>query len=279
MKNTIGKFGKLFCLMLFVISMLALAGCGGNDQGSDKTVQSKEKWVVAINATFPPFESVESGTNKFVGIDIDIANYIAQRMNKTLEFKDMKFASLVPTLQSGRADIIISGISPTAQRKEVIDFTKSYYFPMKAIICRKGAGLDTMEKLQGKTAGASMGTSFAKQLKEFGGINVAELDSTPLVIQDINNNRLDAGLFDSAQAAVFIKENPNLEMHILQQPMTIEDTYAIALPKNSPDKAEIEKILQEMKENGELHKILVKYLGEEQTQQYEQVTAQLDIAK
>ena len=77
-----------------------------------------KKLVVAINATFPPFESVKEGTKDYSGIDIEIAQYIGKKLGKTVEFNDMKFASLVPTLQSGRADMIISGISPTAKRKK-----------------------------------------------------------------------------------------------------------------------------------------------------------------
>lgn len=82
-----------------------------------------DKWVVAINSTFPPFESVKEGTKDYQGVDIDIAHYIAKKMNKKIEFTDMKFASLVPTLQSGRADVIISAISPTSEREKVVSFS------------------------------------------------------------------------------------------------------------------------------------------------------------
>lgn len=268
-------------LGLLAVSMLALAvaGCGGETKKEAAPAAAGGKWTVAINATFPPFESVKEGTKDYQGVDIDIAKYIAKKMNKEIVFNDMKFASLVPTLQSGRADIIISGISPTDERKKVIDFSKPYYFPMNAIIAKKDAKLDTLAKLQGKKAGASMGTTYGKVLKDAGGIEVVELDSTPLVIQDIINGRLDAGMFDSAQASVFVKENPQLEMNVIQAPITMEDTFAIAVPKGSKDLAEIDKILAEMRTNGELHKILVAHLGETQAKQYEDVVAKLDIAK
>lgn len=264
------------------LTALALAGCGGGAQKPEaKKEEAKpaEKWVVAINATFPPFESVKEGTKDYVGVDIDIAQYIAKKMNKQVEFSDMKFASLVPTLQSGRANLIISGISPTDKRKEVVDFTKPYYFPMKALICKKGAGLDSLEKLKGKKAGASMGTTYAKELKEAGGIEVAELDSTPLVVQDIMNGRLAAGMFDSAQASVFVKQNSALEMHMLKGPILMDDTFAIAVPKGSKDLAQIDAILKEMRSNGEMHKILAKYMGEDPVKQYEDIVSKLDIAK
>ena len=177
------------------------------------------------------------------------------------------------------ADMIVSAISPTDERKEVVDFTEPYYYPMKAIICQKGAGYDSFEKLKGQKAGASMGTTYVQELKDAGGIEVVELDNTPLVVQDILNGRLAAGLFDAAQAAVFINQNDKLEMHTLNLPIVYADTFAIALPKGSKDVSTVDGILKEMQKNGEMHKILVKHLGETATKQYEEAIAKLDIAK
>lgn len=275
----IKKFSKkIFVLGAIAMLALAVAGCGGNDK-ADAPKDAGGKLSIAINATFPPFESVKEGTHDYVGIDIDIARYIGQKLGKEVIFTDMKFASLVPTLQSGRADMIVSAISPTDERKKVIDFTEPYYYPMKAIICLKDADYDSFDKLKGKKAGASMGTTYVQELKNAGGIDVVELDNTPLVVQDILNGRLAAGLFDAAQAAVFISQNDRLEMHTLDLPIVYADTFAIALPKDSKDVAKINSILKEMQENGEMHKILVKHLGETAAKQYEDVVAKLNAAK
>lgn len=272
--------GKKILLMAAAAMMaVGIAGCGGGEKTAESKPADSGKLVIAINSTFPPFESVKEGTSDYTGIDIDIAQYVAKKMGKTAEFTDMKFASLVPTLQSGRADMILSAISPTKERMEVVDFSIPYYFPMKAIICQKGAGYDSLEKLNGKSAGASMGTTYANDLRQAGGIDVVEMDSTPLVVQDIKNGRLAAGLFDSAQAGVFIQQNPDLEMHILNLPVVFEDTFAVALPKGSKDVETVNSILKEMKQNGEMHKIFVKYLGEDATAQYEKLEAGLDITK
>lgn len=277
-------FGKIWGKKLLLVAAAAvmavgIAGCGGDKAAESKPAADNGKLLIAINSTFPPFESVKEGTSDYTGIDIDIAQYVAKKMGKTAEFTDMKFASLVPTLQSGRADMILSAISPTKERMEVVDFSIPYYFPMKAIICQKGAGYDSLDKLKGMSAGASMGTTYANDLRQAGGIDVVEMDSTPLVVQDIKNGRLAAGLFDSAQAGVFIQQNPDLEMHILNLPVVMEDTFAVALPKGSKDVEKVNEILKEMKQNGEMHKIFVKYLGEDATAQYEKLESGLDITK
>lgn len=270
---------KLLLVAAAAVMAVGIAGCGGDKAAESKPAADNGKLLIAINSTFPPFESVKEGTSDYTGIDIDIAQYVAKKMGKTAEFTDMKFASLVPTLQSGRADMILSAISPTKERMEVVDFSIPYYFPMKAIICHKGAGYDSLDKLKGMSAGASMGTTYANDLRQAGGIDVVEMDSTPLVVQDIKNGRLAAGLFDSAQAGVFIQQNPDLEMHILNLPVVMEDTFAVALPKGSKDVEKVNEILKEMKQNGEMHKIFVKYLGEDATAQYEKLESGLDITK
>ncbi len=235
-------------------------------------------WVLAINATFPPFESIADSTEDYVGIDIDLANYIAEKLGKELQIQDMQFSALVPTMQSGRADLIVSGISPTQERLEILDFTDSYYYPMNSIICAEGSGYDTLDTLVGKKIGVSMGTSYAEIAASVEGAEVAELDSTPLVIQDILNGRCDAGIFDATQAAVFVQENEGLEMHIIESDITREDSFAIALPKGSSYVEQINAILAEMMEDGTFHDILVKYIGEDSTAQYEEMLKTLDAA-
>lgn len=278
---------KFMTILLAMAMIVSLAACGQSSQETEGNTsdagavqsQGDDTWVLAINATFPPFESIDDGTDSYIGIDIDIANYIAEKLGKTLEIQDMQFSALVPTMQSGRADIIISGISPTEERKEVLDFTKSYYYPMNAIICAEGSDYTELEQLEGKNIGVSMGTSYAEVAKSVANANVMELDSTPLVVQDILSGRCDAGIFDATQAAVFVQENEGLESHIISSDITLADTFAIALPQGSEYVEQINAILDEMDENGTMHDILVKYLGEESTAQYEEMVENLDIAE
>lgn len=253
---------------VLVLAMLMTMGVGA---------LAADTWVVAINATFPPFESVNDTGDGFVGIDIDIAAHIAEKLGVEMELTDMQFSALVPTMESGRADVIISGISPTDERKEVLDFTKSYYFPMNAIICQKGAGLDTLAALKGKSIGVSMGTSYAGVAATVEDGNVIEFDSTPLIIQEILSGRCDSGIFDSTQAAEFIQMNDGLEMHTIESVVTMADSFAIALPKGSEYVEPINAILDEMMADGTMHSIMAKYLGEDATNQYEAFVATLDI--
>lgn len=268
------KLVSLLLIALFVIGVAA--GCGSKDTpapaatGTQEAATAaapaeKEKLILAINATFPPFESVEvdaAGKQTFVGIDMDIADYIAEKLNVEFEITDMAFSGLVTAISSGRADICISGISPTAERLEVIDFSDPYFYPQTGILSVAGSGYKTLESLEGKKIGCSMGTTYAKQAASVKDAEVVELDNTPLVVQEIINGRIDAGIFDGSQAFEFMKEYKNLELNLLPAEMVKEDSYAIALPKNSPYKDQINQILKEMQENGKMDEILTKWLGD-----------------
>jgi ABC-type amino acid transport substrate-binding protein len=275
------KHSLLKTLMLGAAALTAsliMAGCGGStgDKAAASSAQTSDVIHVATTATFPPFEYVD-GEGKYTGIDIDIANYIADKLGKKVEVQDMKFASLIPTLQSGRADMVISGISPTAKRSEVVDFTEPYFYPPKAIVALKGTNYDSLEALKGHKAGATMGTTYVNDLKAVDGIEVAELDSAAMAVQDVLNGRLDATLCDGTHAIVFCKEHPELEMHMMKLSTSRDDTFAIAFPKGSPLTAQANQILDEMKKNGDFHKILVKHMGEEQANKYESMVKELGL--
>ena len=269
---------KTICavLLLALVGTMAV-GCGqkqeqpqqgSTPQGEVQDATAKEEWVLAINATFPPFETIDEENNSFMGIDIDIANHISEKLGVTFKIEDMAFNGLVNALTSGHADIIISGISPTDERKATVDFTQSYFYPQTAILTLKDAPYSTLESLEGKTIGCSMATTYANQAAKVEGATVKEFDSTPLVVQDIVNGRIEAGLFDSYQAGEFVKNNDQLAMYIIPGTRVGEDSYAIALPKGSPYVEEINKILADMKEDGTMDAIFAKWLGEDFVDEY-----------
>lgn len=230
---------------------------------------------LAVNATFPPFESVvlneETGESEIVGLDIDIANALADRLGFTFEVTDMEFNGLVGALQSGRADFVLSGISPTEERKESVDFTEDYFYPKTSIMCKKGENIASLDELKGKTVSASFGTTYEALAKTVEGTTVTSLNSTPLVIQELVNERVDAAIIDASQAAEFLKAQPTLEYHVLsEKEVPPDDSYAIACPKGSDLVGYFNTALAEMKESGEMDELVAKWMGDGFTESSEE---------
>ena len=90
---------------------------------------------MATNAEFPPYESIEGG--KIVGIDADIMQAVADKLGMELEIENIAFDSIIPELQSGKADIAAAGMTVTEDRKKNVLFSDSYATGVQVIIVRK----------------------------------------------------------------------------------------------------------------------------------------------
>ncbi|MCI6152758.1 MAG: ABC transporter substrate-binding protein/permease [Fusobacterium perfoetens] len=225
--------------------------------------------IMAVNATFPPFESVElneDGKEEIIGFDMDIAKLLSEKLGFTYEVNNMEFSGLVGALQSKRADFVLSGISPTEERKESIDFTKDYFYPKTAIICLKDKNLYSLKKLEGKKIATTFGTNYANIAERVKDGKVTLLNSSPLVMQELLNERVDAAIIDASQASEFMKKYNNLEFHVLSESeVKSTDSYAIGCQKGSELVEIFNKALTELEESGEIEKLVVKWMGEEFT--------------
>jgi polar amino acid transport system substrate-binding protein len=203
------KLGFGICLALLTVVTCALpiwAAPANSLEG--KTLR------LAVNATFAPFESATENGG-FEGLDIDVVNRLAEKLGFSLEITDLEFAGLVGALTSGRADFVISGISPTPERLEHLDASISYFYPTIAIMSRKAAAYPTVESLNGHKVAVPFGTSYEKEAETFPGVEIVPITGTPSVIQELRNTRVDAAVLDGCQAAVFAGMYPDLEFHLL----------------------------------------------------------------
>ena len=96
---------------------------------------SKDQLVVATSTGFAPFEMVDAN-GKFSGIDLEIAYYLAEELGKELVIQDMQFEAVVNSVQSGKCDIGMAGLSVTPERMEVVNFSDSYYNASQVLIVK-----------------------------------------------------------------------------------------------------------------------------------------------
>ena len=118
--------------------MFSFAACGSkSDSSKSDSAKSdkKEKLVMATNAEFPPFEYYDG--DEVVGIDAEFAAAIADKLGMDLKIEDMAFDSIIPAVQSGKADIGAAGMTVTEDRKSSVDFTDTYADASQVIIVKK----------------------------------------------------------------------------------------------------------------------------------------------
>lgn len=149
-----------FVVLLTTVAPVALATGTTGNSGS-------KKLVLGTSADFAPYEfhKVIDGKDQIVGFDISIAKEIAADLGAELVIEDMGFDGLLPALQSGRVDMVISGMTPTDERKQSIDFSDTYY-KSKQVIMIRNADKDkypTMADLENEKIGVQK-APFRKRL-------------------------------------------------------------------------------------------------------------------
>lgn len=254
MKRRKFLFTSLFTVAL-TTSLVAACTSGGSSDS--------RKLVMATSADYPPYEYVDStsGNQEIIGFDVDIANYIADELGYDLEIRNIDFNSLIPTLQSNRADFVMAGMTPTAERRQNVDFSDIYYEAKNTIVSQQGSGLTTIDSLQGKTVGVQLGSTQEQAAKDLPGLNVKPLNRINEMIQELKAGRIDAIIMEDTVAEGYVASNPELEFHEI--PNDGEAGSAIAFPKGSELAAEFNPVLQQMKDNGKLEELVNKWFGEE----------------
>lgn len=259
-------------MSILLIGLLAACGQGGNDteqsatnNGSD--AEEKKVLKMGTSADFPPFEFVDTAKGEeIIGFDIDLANAITEKLGYELEVQDMDFAGLIEALKSERVDIVLSGMSATDERRESVDFSDIYYTADQMVIFNKEAALKSIEDLAGKTVGVQLGSiqeEKANEIKETTDIKIESRNRVPEIVQEVKAGRFDAIILEDAIAKGYLEKNKDLAGFSLESDE--ENGFAIAFPKGNDELvAEFNKVIGEMKANGELEQLIIKWFGGEQ---------------
>ena len=234
-------------------SAAASAGAAG-----DLATVVAGKLTMATNATFPPYE-MTTDSGEIEGIDVDTAKAIAEKLGLELQIDDMDFDAALLSVQQGKADIVMAGVTVTDERKAVMDFSDSYATGIQSIIVPSDSDIASPDDLAGKKIGTQRGTTgYIYCSDDFGEDSVVAYDNGLTAVQALNNGQVDAVVIDNAPAKEYVAANPGLK--VLDTSYAEED-YAIGLAKGSALKDAINTALEELKADGTLQSIVDKYIS------------------
>jgi arginine/lysine/histidine transporter system substrate-binding protein len=250
-------------LLIMILAVGVLAACGEKKESNEG---DKKTLVMATSADYAPFEYIESDkSDEIIGFDVDLAKAIAGKLGYEVEVKDMDFGGLIQALKSGQADFVLSGMTPTEKRKKNVDFSDIYYSAQHMVISKKENGIATVEDLEGKTVGVQLGSiqeGKAEEINETVAIKVENRNRIPELIQELKAGRFDAIIIEDTVAKGYLDKEADLTSFTVSDDPE-EAGSAIAFPKDSDLTEKFNKELQEMKENGELQELIVKWFGGE----------------
>ena len=231
------------------------------------TTVEEGKLHMATNAAFPPYEMI-SDNGGFEGIDVEIATLIAQKLGLELVVDDMEFGSVITSVQGGKADIAMAGLTVTEERKQNVDFTESYAMGVQVIIVPEDSDIATVDDLANdKMIGVQDGTTgyiYCSAPVDEGGYGEDHVTSYPngaMAIEALKGGKVDAVVIDNEPAKAFVAANEGLK--ILDTEYIVEN-YAIGISKdNNGLRDAVNDALKELIADGSVQLIVDKYITAE----------------
>lgn len=181
----------------------------------------------------------------------------------TLEVEDIAFDSIIPEIQSGKADIGMAGITVDEDRLKNVDFTDTYATASQVIIVKEDSEIAGPDDLKGKYIGVQLGTTGDLYATDYeaDGSTIERYSKGFEAVQAMKQGKIDAVVIDEEPAQVFVAETDGIK--ILDEALTVEE-YAIAVKKGNTELLEkVNGALAELKDSGELQTIIDKYITAE----------------
>jgi len=260
---------KLFAVLLILTMAIALAACGGGGSADDTSADASQAeaptYKVAMEPTFPPFDTTNEETQELDGFDVDMMNAIAEDQGFKLEWVNMGFDGLIPALEAGNIDIIASGMNASPERREKVDFSTTYYD--SGLVVAIKAGNTAIKSIDDLTAdmkvGGQIGTTggdLATQLYDEGKIKEAKIyNGLDTAVMDLQNGTIDALINDLPVTKAYMEAKPGT-IEIVGDVLNAE-SYGFAVQKGNTELLDkINAGMQNLKDSGKFDEIYAKWL-------------------
>lgn len=248
---------KLLLGLAGIFALTSLAACSSSTNTLDK-VKNKGTLTVALNPHFAPFEfkTIQDGKDTIAGADIEIAKAIGDELGVKVKFSEMSFDNVLASVQSGKTDIAISGISATKERQKIFDFSDTYYDSETVLLVKKDA-TETYKQISdfSKKSIAVQKGSIQENIAKanLSDANVVSLAQPGEAINELKSGQVEGVVLEKAIAKGYVDQNSDLTMSDIALKSDSNDAYAVAMPKGSDDlKAKVNKIIAKLKKEGKI---------------------------
>lgn len=214
MKKTVKVL--LAFVALIVSFLLPTAGSSVSAQDGEALERVQEEGVLRVgtSADYPPFEfyAEVDGEREMVGMDVSIAQNIADDLGVSLEMIDMGFDALIPALETGNIDMILAGMVETEERRQSLDFSQIYFEGGQNLMVRQddASMYDSIESLEGQAVGAQSGSLQADLAVQVPGADVLELENINDLILALKTGRIEAVVLAQVSAEMHGMVDPDL---------------------------------------------------------------------
>ncbi|HSK68537.1 MAG TPA: ABC transporter substrate-binding protein [Candidatus Limnocylindria bacterium] len=226
-----------------------------------------KKLTIALSPDFMFFETISTTDETgYEGLDIDIIKHLSQELGFEFEITPMAFASLVGSLQAGGVDFVISGMSYTAQRDEVVDFSVPYATSKVGCVTKADSAINSQEDLAGQVIACSQGTNYENIIKDIPGSTLVTYQGQSAVGMAVaqGSDGVAAGITSSNGSKKLVatvlgpNNEPLLKYFLLNEGAA--DAYSIAFPEGSELVPLFNQVIEGMQESGLMQELIAKWL-------------------
>lgn len=255
------KFITMIITGTLLLSFM-LTGCSQNPSTTAPATKAK---VIRVGSetTYMPFEFQDEKSKEYTGFDIELMRALAKQMGVEVQFTSMNFDGLIPALEAGNVDVLISALTITPERAQKVIFSDSYYKSGLSILVRADeTRINSLKDLEGKKIAVQIGTSGAEEAKKIPGATVTEFNTVDQHNMELKAKGVDAVINDLPVHEYYLSQGGLKDAKIVGSVLNSED-FGIAITKKDPELAKsINKALAELKQNGEYEKLYIKWFSQ-----------------
>ena len=255
------KRGLGLILTTILALVLVLSGCGTSksDGASGNAVKTLK---VATDAAYAPFESIDKG--KIVGFDADFVKAAAKEAGYKANVVNVGWDPLFVEVKQKKSDLAVSAITITDDRKQTYDFSDPYYLSTNEILVPEDSSITSGADLKGKTIAvqnATTGQEVAENILGKNSNHIKKFKNNDLAILELLSGGADAVIADNGVVDTYVKNNPDKKLKIIKDDSFPMEFYGLMFPKGSDLKADFDKAIKTLIDNGTYTKIYKKWFG------------------
>ena len=267
---------KVLTLLLIAAMTLAMAACGqktdntaaqstGTEQDLLAQIKERGSIIIATEGDWVPW-TFHDDNDQLTGFDVEMGQLIADGLGVKADFRETAWASILAGIDSGRFDIACNGVGYSEERAEKYTFSDPYVYDRTVLVVREdNTDIQTFEDLKGKTTTNSPSSLYAA-LAESYGASVEYVDTLNETLAMITDGRVDATVNAEVSINDYLKEHPDAPLKVVDKTEGAPIVFPVAKGDSTKTLiAEINRILEEARQDGRLAELSMKYFGLDMT--------------
>ena len=251
---------KLIAVLLALLMLLAAAAATAED--ALETIKNRGTLVVGMEGNWSPWTYHDEKTGELTGLEVDIANLIAEGLGVKADFQEAPWDALLAGVNAGRFDIICNGVGYTEERAKSYSFTTPYVYSNKVlVVAEDNEEIKTVDDLKGKKTANSASSTYAALAEQYGA-TLVPVDTLGETMDMLVQGRVDATINAQVSIADYLKEHPEAKIKTVQvlagdpvaYPLHIGEEYRSLVDA-------INEVLEQARQDGRLAEISMKYFG------------------